>query len=121
MPNDLDELNQIWNEFTTWEVPSWVKVEIDVLNEKEVYNGQESSNIDSGANIQKGTKKKNRLFSTLSPVILYLLLMLAIVFFVLMIENSIGNVVDILNLLDKDVYTGEQIQQNYFDLIEKMG
>ena len=30
-----------------------------------------------------------------------------------MIENSIGNVVDILNL-DKDVYTGEQIQQNYF-------
>ena len=38
-----------------------------------------------------------------------------------MIENSIGNVVDILNLLDKDVYTGEQIQQNYFDLIEKWG
>lgn len=62
VPNDLDELNQIWNEFTTWEVPSWVKVEIDVLNEKEVYNGQESSNIDSGANIQKEQKEEPIIF-----------------------------------------------------------
>jgi len=62
VPNDLDELNQIWNEFTTWEVPDWVKAEIDVLNEKEVYNGQESSNIDSGANIQKEQKETQIIF-----------------------------------------------------------
>lgn len=62
VPNDLDELNQIWNEFTTWEIPDWVKAEIDVLNEKEVYNGQESSNIDSGANIQKEQKETQIIF-----------------------------------------------------------
>lgn len=62
VPDDLDELNQIWNEFTTWEVPNWVKAEVDVLNEKEVYNVQESSNIDSGANIQKEQKETQIIF-----------------------------------------------------------
>ncbi len=62
VPNDLDELNQIWNEFTTWEVQDWVKAEIDVLNEKEVYNGQEKTNLDSGADIQKEQKETQIIF-----------------------------------------------------------
>ena len=38
-----------------------------------------------------------------------------------MIRNSIGNVTEILHLLDKDIYTGEQIEENYAYLIEKWG
>lgn len=38
VPNDLDEINEIWNEFTTWEIPAWVKAEIAEENEKEVKN-----------------------------------------------------------------------------------
>lgn len=38
-----------------------------------------------------------------------------------MIENSIGNVTEILNLLDKDKYTGEEIAEHYAYLVEKWG
>ena len=36
-------------------------------------------------------------------------------------RNSIGNVVEILELLDADKYGGEQIQENYAMLVEKWG
>ena len=35
VPNDLDEINQIWHEFEIWDVPEWVKKEIEELNEEE--------------------------------------------------------------------------------------
>ncbi len=35
--------------------------------------------------------------------------------------NSIGNVTEILNLLDKDVYNGVQLAENYNYLVEKWG
>jgi hypothetical protein len=38
-----------------------------------------------------------------------------------MSKNSIGNVTEILHLLDKDVYSGEQIEANYAALVEKWG
>lgn len=38
-----------------------------------------------------------------------------------MTENSVGNVTDILELLDKDAYTAEQLTENYAMLIEKWG
>lgn len=38
-----------------------------------------------------------------------------------MAKNSIGNITEILHLLDKDVYTGEQIAENYKMLVEKWG
>lgn len=38
-----------------------------------------------------------------------------------MSKNSIGNVTEILHLLDKDVYTGEEIEENYEMLVEKWG
>lgn len=46
---------------------------------------------------------------------------LTIIFVTLMSKNSIGNITEILHLLDKDVYSGEQIEANYAALIEKWG
>lgn len=42
-------------------------------------------------------------------------------FFLLVIKNSVGNITDILHQLDDNVYTGEEILQNYQMLIEKWG
>lgn len=47
--------------------------------------------------------------------------MLAIVFFTLTIKNSIGNITEILDLLDKDVYGNEQLALNYEYLVNKWG
>lgn len=44
-----------------------------------------------------------------------------IVFFCLAIKHSIGNVVEIINLLDKDKYTGQELVDNYQMLINKWG
>lgn len=38
-----------------------------------------------------------------------------------MIKNSVGNIVEILDLLDKNKYLPEQIQENYQMLIQKWG
>lgn len=48
-------------------------------------------------------------------------LALTIVFFGLMIQNSIGNIVEILDLLDKDVYNETQLVENYQYLVGKWG
>ncbi|NCB03322.1 MAG: hypothetical protein EOM67_14385 [Spirochaetia bacterium] len=39
VPNDLDEINEIWREFSRWSIPAWVKDEI-----KELDNTQEEVN-----------------------------------------------------------------------------
>lgn len=47
VPNDLDEINEIWSEFTKWEVPAWVLAEVKELNnEKEVDNEQKEKQAD---------------------------------------------------------------------------
>lgn len=38
-----------------------------------------------------------------------------------MIENSIGNITEILHLLDDEIYTSEEIAEHYAMLIEKWG
>ena len=38
-----------------------------------------------------------------------------------MIQNSVGNITEIINMLDKDSLTGEQIQENYQYLVDKWG
>lgn len=35
VPNELDEINQIWHEFEIWEVPEWVTNEVEELNKEE--------------------------------------------------------------------------------------
>ena len=46
---------------------------------------------------------------------------LAIIFFIFTIRNSVGNITEIIHLLDKDVYNREQIAEHYQMLIEKYG
>lgn len=38
-----------------------------------------------------------------------------------MIKNSIGNITEILTALDKEKWTGEELQENYAYLVEKWG
>lgn len=49
------------------------------------------------------------------------MIVLTIVFFCLTVRNSVGNVAEITQLLDKDNYTQTQIEENYKMLIEKWG
>ena len=71
--------------------------------------------------LYRRNKKKAKVFNTLAPVVKWVFLLVAVVFFVLAIHNSIGNVTEILHLLDKDIYTGEEIAQHYKMLVEKWG
>lgn len=57
VPNELDELNCIWNEFKMWQTPDWVLAEVENLNHqpKEITRGKEikSKTADnSGTDIQ---------------------------------------------------------------------
>lgn len=38
-----------------------------------------------------------------------------------MVQNSVGNITEIITLLDKDSLTGDQVQQNYQYLVDKWG
>lgn len=58
VPNDLDEINEIWTEFSKWEIPTWVVKEIEDLNnetKKEVNDEQSQerkADTDGGTDIQ---------------------------------------------------------------------
>lgn len=47
--------------------------------------------------------------------------MLTIIFVALMIKHSVGNVTEVINLLDKDTHTGQQLEENYAYLVDKYG
>lgn len=62
VPNDLDEINQIWHEFKIWEVPDWVIRDVENLNnndDKEVEaDGQEDQGTpDCGTDLQAEQEK----------------------------------------------------------------
>lgn len=38
-----------------------------------------------------------------------------------MVQNSVGNVTEILQLLDKEAWSGEELQSNYSYLVDKWG
>lgn len=38
-----------------------------------------------------------------------------------MLKNSIGNITEILNMLDEDIWSGKEIQENYEYLVNKWG
>lgn len=71
--------------------------------------------------IYKKNKKKAKILSIFAPIVLYFFLLLAIIFFYLTVENSVGNITEILNLLNKDNYSGIELEQNYAYLTEKWG
>ena len=39
----------------------------------------------------------------------------------MMVRNSVGNIVEILDLLDKDKYSGTELESNYAYLVDKWG
>lgn len=56
VPNDLDEINQIWHEFELWEVPEWVQKEVEELNDEEVATNERETDeraTDSGTTVQE--------------------------------------------------------------------
>ena len=69
----------------------------------------------------KKNQYKAKLFKRLAPIVFWTFLGLSILFFILMIQNSVGNITEIISLLDKDNLTGEQIQNNYQYLVDKWG
>ena len=71
--------------------------------------------------IYKKNKKKAKVFNILSHIVWYLFLALTLVFCYLMASNSIGNVIEIVELLDKQKYSGEEIAINYQYLVDKWG
>lgn len=71
--------------------------------------------------IYKKNQFKAKMFKRIAPIVFWTFLGLSILFFVLMVQNSVGNVTEIIRLLDKDSLTGSQIQENYSHLVEKWG
>lgn len=59
VPNDLDEINEIWTEFTKWEIPDWVLEEVKKLNnEKEVNDETDTKTAINGrTDIQEKQEK----------------------------------------------------------------
>lgn len=71
--------------------------------------------------IYKRNQFRAKIFKNLAPIVFWVFLGLSILFFILMIGNSVGNITEIITLLDKDSLTGDQIQENYQYLIDKWG
>jgi hypothetical protein len=71
--------------------------------------------------IYQSNKRKARVFKILTPIVLYLLLGATLLFFCLTMKNSIGNVMEILEKLDKEKFTGAELAQNYTELVAKWG
>ena len=71
--------------------------------------------------IYKRNLVRVKVLRTITPIIFWTFISLSILFFILMIKNSVGNVTEIISKLDKNNLTGEQIQENYRYLVEKWG
>lgn len=71
VPNELDEINQIWREFQVWEIPEWVAQEVYHLNQEgtskdeEVnYEPKREGSTDGGADISKEQTESENLCNT---------------------------------------------------------
>ena len=71
--------------------------------------------------IYKRNQKKSKIFKILAPICFWGFIALGIVFLIIAIKNSFGNIAEILDLLDNKKYTGEELNQNYDFLIAKYG
>lgn len=77
--------------------------------------------IQSPEQLYKKNKRKAAIFAKLAPIVWWVFIALTIVFLSLAIENSIGNVLEILDALDKEVYNATEIRENYARLAERWG
>ena len=71
IPNELDELNEIWREFKAWEVPSWVINEIAEIDEqREIKNDARKECTYSRGDIQTFKKEDKSFEDTITNNIL---------------------------------------------------
>ena len=71
--------------------------------------------------IYKKKKRQARIMKWSSPFVFWILFGLAMLFFILCLTNSIGNLIQISDMLDNTEKTGEEIQANYDMLVAKYG
>lgn len=75
----------------------------------------------SKVDIYKKRQKKAKIIKLLTPIVFWTCIALCILFIVLAVRNSFGNIAEIINLLDSKKYNGAELQANYTFLIEKYG
>ena len=71
--------------------------------------------------LYKRNQLRQKIYKNISAPIYWILLALSILFFILMLRNSFGNISEIISMLDKKTLTGEELQANYAYLVEKYG
>lgn len=71
--------------------------------------------------IYKKNQQKVKTIAILTPIIFWVLIGLSIICLISSIKNSIGNIVEISDLLDSQKYNGEQLKTNYNYLVEMYG
>lgn len=75
----------------------------------------------SKVDVYKKRQKKAKIIKFLTPIIFWVCIALCILFIVLAVRNSFGNIAEIMSLLDSKKYNGTELQANYAYLLEKYG
>jgi len=71
--------------------------------------------------IYKNNQRRIKAYGILAPVCFWVLLVLSVLCFILAICHSLGNVGEIIDLLETSNHTGEELQGNYAYLTAKYG
>ena len=71
--------------------------------------------------IYKKNKRRAKNVRILKPILKIVLSLLAVVFLIIALRNSIGNLLEIVQKLDKKQYTEAQLVDNYQSLIARWG
>lgn len=71
--------------------------------------------------IYKANQEKSKLLRRISPFVYWGCLALSVVFLIIAIKHSFGNVAEIMNLLDGKKFDGTQLRANYEYLTNKYG
>ena len=71
--------------------------------------------------IYKKNKKRARVLKILAPIVFWSFLLISFICLNFAVKNSFGNLIEMIDLLDKKTYTGEELQANYQMLINQYG
>lgn len=71
--------------------------------------------------IYKRNQKISKTLGKIAPFVYWGCIALAIIALIFAVKNSFGNILEIMDLLDNDNYTGVELSANYQLLIEKYG
>ena len=57
VPNELEEINGVWNEFAAWIIPQWIIDEVEGLNKQKEVKDETTKGNDSGTDISVKSKE----------------------------------------------------------------